>query len=53
MRKKIEIAAFLAVCIMVISSAIRAGQHHEKCEECKLSFGKKETGMVKFAGACE
>jgi hypothetical protein len=37
MRKKIEIIAFLAICIMVITFAIQAGRHHEKCRECQLA----------------
>jgi hypothetical protein len=53
MKQKIEIAAFLAICIMVITFAIKAGQHHEKCRECKLSFSKSETESVKFAEVCK
>jgi hypothetical protein len=53
MKQKIEIAAFLAICIMVISFAIKAGRHHEKCQDCKPSFGKDETEMVKFAEVCK
>jgi hypothetical protein len=44
MKQKIGIAAFLAVCITIISFAIKAGQHHDKCRQCKLSFGKAENG---------
>lgn len=37
MKKKIEIVAFLAVCIMVVTFAIRAGKHHDQCRECNLA----------------
>lgn len=50
MKQKIEIAAFLVICIMVITFAIRAGKHHENCRDCKLSTGKSETESAKFAG---
>ena len=53
MKQKIEIAAFLAICIMVITFAIKAGKHHENCRECKLSSGKIETESAKFAGVCK
>ena len=36
MKKKIEIAAFLLICAVVIGFAIKAGQHHERCRECNL-----------------
>jgi|GEM_PF-3988396 len=32
--KKLEIAAFLIICIAVITLAIRAGQHHGRCVHC-------------------
>jgi len=53
MKQKIEIAAFLAICIMVISFAIKAGRHREKCQDCKPTPGKDETEMVKFAAVCK
>jgi len=37
MKKKIEIGAFLAICIMVITFAIKAGKHHDQCRECNLA----------------
>lgn len=37
MKKKIEIVAFLAICIMVITFAIKAGKHHDQCRECTLA----------------
>ena len=53
MRQKIEIAAFLAICIMIVSFAIKAGKHHENCRQCKLSSGKTENESVKFAEVCK
>jgi len=53
MKQKIEVAAFLAICIMVITIAIKAGKHHENCQQCKLSFSKGETESIKFAEVCK
>jgi len=50
MKQKIEIAFFLAICITVISFAIKAGKHHENCRECRLSGIKSATESTKFAG---
>lgn len=47
MKQKIEVAAFLAICIMVITFAIKPGRHHENCRECQLSYSKSEN--AKFA----
>ena len=41
MKKKIEIIAFLAICIMVVTFAIRAGKHHDQCRECNLAVKAK------------
>jgi len=32
-----EIVAFLAMCVIVITFAIKAGQHHEHCQQCSLA----------------
>jgi hypothetical protein len=37
MRQKIEVIAFLAICVMVISFAISAGKHHDQCRECNMA----------------
>ncbi len=37
MKKKIEISAFILICIMVISLAVKAGRHHDQCRECNFA----------------
>lgn len=37
MKKKIEIVAFLAMCVIVVTFAIKAGQHHKNCQQCNLA----------------
>ena len=41
MKKKIEIVSFLAICAIVITFAIKAGQHHENCQQCNLAVKTK------------
>ena len=41
MKKRIEIISFLAICIMVITFAIKAGRHHEQCRVCQLAVKMK------------
>lgn len=41
MKKKMEIVAFFAICIMVVTFAIKAGQHHENCQQCNLAVKTK------------
>lgn len=37
MKRKIEIAGFLALCCLVIVMAIRAGEKHAGCDECSAA----------------
>jgi hypothetical protein len=41
MKQKLEIAAFLVIVAVVITFAIKAGQHHEKCQQCNLAVRTK------------
>lgn len=38
MKRKIEIAAFLALCCLAIVMAIRAGEKHHDCDECMAAI---------------
>ncbi|MFC0771930.1 hypothetical protein [Terrimonas alba] len=41
MKQKLEIAGFVAVCLIVITFAIQAGRHHDQCRECNLAVKTK------------
>ncbi|MGZ8559244.1 MAG: hypothetical protein ACXWWC_12960 [Chitinophagaceae bacterium] len=41
MKKYMVIISFLAICITVITFAIKAGRHHEDCRECQLAAKMK------------
>jgi hypothetical protein len=41
MKQKLEIAAFLVISAVVITFAIKAGQHHETCQQCNWAVQAK------------
>lgn len=42
---------YLAICLVVIVSAIGAGKKHGHCGECEIAFDSNNHEKIKFADA--